>query len=79
MTAPTVQISKPLLGKPVGLCGVRDVHFHGGPLTATCKRCLAHPIVRDWNKNTGHSSKAPVRGCWCEACADGRYQRRRSA
>jgi hypothetical protein len=68
----TVHIRKEFGGS--ALCGVPKPHFHGGPKTATCRRCLAHPISRDWAKRTNHPSNGcAVRGCWCEACAHIRH------
>ncbi len=69
----TVHIRRPY--GTSAICGVSRPHFHGGPATATCLRCLAHPISRDWGKDTGHVAAKPVAGCWCEVCTDGRYRK----
>jgi hypothetical protein len=72
MAACMVHIRKPY--GTAAICGVNLPHVHGGPKSATCLRCLAHPVTRDWGKRTDHTAAKPVRGCWCEACADGRYR-----
>jgi hypothetical protein len=52
-----VHIKREGFGKQPALCGVRiENMIHGGPLTATCKRCLRAPGIASW----GREAKATI-------------------
>ncbi len=46
---PTVHIQRDGYGDRPALCGATPgVMVHGGPATATCKRCLTSKVARGW-------------------------------
>lgn len=48
----TVHIAREGYGKQPGLCGANPkVMVHGGPASATCKRCLTSKVGREWIKS----------------------------